>query len=196
MTMKPIGESLPTSLTTTRPSPEPEVKTGIPSSGSGCGTTSLTVIDGGTVEGRDSALLTLIKQLCGFSPEEIRRNSYTADGFDSVLIGYRIAGPLSPAAEMEIRRLVAEANQPAIRREIVPTLNALAKAMPSHDGSDAEAWMELVIMSVDDVSADVILEALKKIVRREKWRPTPAEVREECLWLGRKRRALLKMEIG
>lgn len=196
MTTKRTDENLPTSLTTTRPSQEPEAKTGIPTSGSGCATTHLKVIHGGTVEGQDNALLTSVTQLAGSSPVAVERRSYDEFGLESKLVGYRIEGNVPAAVQQQIRTLIAAANTPTTRSDVGPLMGAMSMAMPSHDGSDGEAWLELVWMSVEDLPADVIKEALKKIIKREKWRPTPAEIREECLWLARKRRALLRLEMG
>ncbi len=155
----------------------------------------LTVIHGGTVAGRDNALLENVKLLAGSSPVEIRRERNGDYGFESNLIGYRIEGNVPPAAMAEIREQIITANAPATRREVGSLLGAMSMAMPSHDGSDGEAWLELVWMAIEDMPADVITEASKQMIKREKWRPTPAEILEECYWLARKRRALLKLRV-
>lgn len=192
--MKRLDESLPSLLITTADE-EPSLPTRTPVSEPGSGT-ALRLVETDSVQGRDDAILKRLTQLTGSPPEEITRSWTGADGgFDYEITGYRIASAEAQTM-LEIQAFIAEATKPAERRDIAPMLAAMAQAMPSHDQSDGEAWMECVWLAVDEFPADVILESMKKLIKREKWRPSPAEIRQECQWVGRARVALKKLEIG
>ena len=199
-TPTPLGESLP-DLRTMRSRMGENTPTGkqlseTVSEASITTPTALEVIHGGTVAGRDDALLESVRQLAGSSLEEIKRTWFDDWGYDYELIGYSFAQPVTIEALESIDALVVEANRPATRREVGPMLGAMSEGMPSGDGSNGESWLELVWLAVEELPADVILEALKNIVKREKWRPAASEIREECWQLGERRRALLKLELA
>ena len=140
------------------------------------------------VEARDNEAMKSLTLLLGSPLVECWDDRLDAEGqWDGRLVGFKGAEPTPDA-----RQMVAELTAPTDRETVAPTLQAMAEGMPSQ-GSSATAirvWMELVWMAVDEFPADVIQQAAKALVRREKWRPTPAELRAECQWLGRKRAAL------
>ena len=138
-------------------------------------------------------MLESLRRLTGSPVAEIERYFKTDGQFDFRLEGYRLKATAEQMADA--RQLIELSLVPASRPEIAPTLNAMALAMPSQGGDmAAEAWMELVWMSVDDFPLDVIHESCRRLVRREKWRPTPAEIRDECQFVGRRRLALRNLE--
>jgi hypothetical protein len=114
-------------------------------------------------------------------------------GYDSKLVGYTLPR-MNNETHRQIQCLIDEQNLPFIAKQVVPILLAVSKAMPSADGSDGEAWMELCLMALEEMSADVVKEAIKVAVKQSKWRPAPSELLEHCHWIARKRRALLKLE--
>lgn len=57
----------------------------------------------------------------------------------------------------------------------------------SMDGVDLEAWLTVLGDEIEEFPADVIRAACRKWLRREKWTPSVAELREECNRLFRPR---------
>lgn len=150
-----------------------------------------------TVAERDEALLRSVTQLVGSPLVEVSRSWWAEKSFDeycSQLVGYRLEHPVDEERLAEARALIAEVSRPAAAQDVMPMVLAIAETLPSHDRTDGEAWLELVLSVIDDMPLDVIEESLKAIVMREKWRPTPAEVREECLRRGERRRGLVRLQ--
>lgn len=136
-----------------------------------------------------------MKRVSGLSPGEVCRHHVTDDGsYDFELVGYRFPNPLSAEVKAELRALADTGNQPGRREDVIDGLKAVSLTMPHQgDVSDSKVWMETVWMAVEEYPADVINESLRKILKREKWRPTPAEIREECFVVSKRRRAFLKL---
>jgi len=186
MTMKAIAASLPDTSSITRAS-APALRQEAATTISGRGSVAPRRPTN-PVETRDSEAMTSLTLLLGSSLVEVWDDSLDANGqWDGNLVGLE-----GPSPTPEARQLVDRLTTPADRATIAPMLRAMAEAMPSQGGSAAAigAWMELVWMSIDEFPADIIQQAAKALVRREKWRPTPADLRQECQWLNRKRAAL------
>jgi hypothetical protein len=147
-----------------------------------------------TVEERDQISLKLMRLASDSLPEEVCRDRRTDYGYDAELAGYRFPKPLSVETKAVLRAIAEEANRPADRGEILEGLKSVSLTMPHQgDVTDSGVWMEMVWMAVEEFPADVINASLRNLVKREKWRPAPAEVLEECHQVGRRRRALLKL---
>lgn len=89
---------------------------------------------------------------------------------------------------VSVRKVLELALEPPRAEEIIPKLTAIGGALPSKgDATTAVLWSGLAWEAIDNFPRDVVLAALREINRREKWRPAPSEVREECHWQGRRR---------
>lgn len=130
--------------------------------------------------------------LCaGSPPEEITSDRYTKDGgWDGVLVRYELPICNDPAG---VARIVEALTRPAERHEVLGRFRQMAEMPSQGDAGGVKYWVESVWEAVDDQPLDVIIQACKDINRRDVFRPAPATLREQCLWVGRKREALKAM---
>lgn len=138
----------------------------------------------------------LLKRRAGLWPEEVCKDSTDGGyGYESKLVAFRFREPLSREIKAELKAISAAVNQPAERHEVAEGLAAVGSIMPQQgDVTRLELWQESVWVAIEDFPADVINESLRNIIKREKWRPAPAEIREECFQVGRKRLALRNLQ--
>ncbi len=147
---------------------------------------------GDPVSKADRIALESLERLIGSPLVEKRRRKISEEfGYDDELAAYETKGKIPDQA----RALIIGLTRLAERDQVKQGLTAMAMAIPSQnaDAGAVEAWMELVWMAVDEYPADVINEALRRSVKRDNFRPTPAALREDCIWLNRRRRALRRL---
>ncbi len=194
--MKRLDESLP-SLRTPRERTGESTTIGTPPLDPGSTTSLISApvtrpAETDLVSQADRIALESLERLIGSPIVEKRRSKNDPQfGYDEELAGYETAAKIPETA----REFIRELTRPAERDAVKPGLTAMALAMPSQnpEGPAVEAWMELVWMAVEEFPADVINEALKRSVRRDEFRPTPAKIRDDCHWLNRRRHALRRL---
>jgi hypothetical protein len=138
----------------------------------------------------DRALEALWTQRLGSSPVAKVRPVYDRDGgYDEVLEGFEHA----PRLDGELIEALEAANAPADPDDVTKELarlkiGTIGRAM---DGVDLEAWLIVVGEELEEFPADVIRDACRKWMRREKWSPSVAELRDECQRTARRRKLML-----
>lgn len=146
------------------------------------------------VERNDATLKQSVMELAAGSKmdEEWSHGVAGPYGWDGHLVSFHLDPP--PANAAAICELIERACQPAQRKDVAVRLTMLAEALPSQgDASRVESWLRLVWESIEDFPADVIEQAAKDWAKREKWRPGPAELREECFRVGGRRMAMKRL---
>ena len=129
--------------------------------------------------------------------EELRRDWIGDHGLETELVGYRVRGPIAPAAMTEVQELISQASRPATREELAVELTKLAAATQSAKrGTDLEAFMEVVLEDISEFPIDVVREAMRSIRRQQTFLPTDYEIYEKCKWIARKRLALTRIEFA
>lgn len=187
--MKRLSDSLPTLPTRPQPTDTP-TRTGTRP----CVIASIGLTAQQVAEMDEDALIQTLLPFTG-PLQELSRDRVSDDGqFDTELIGYRIR----PDAEISlVQEIVAAANLPASPKQIGKELAKIrAAGLSNRHGNDLEAWTAVMLEDLAEFPAAVVLEALRRWRRREKFLPTVAEIREDCHWIGRKRRALQRLEVA
>lgn len=143
------------------------------------------------VEVSDDEAMSLITLCAGSRPEAIWTDQYDRDGvWDGRPARYEMEVCVNPG---EVAKIVDTLTRPAERQEVAGRFRQLAELPGQGDAGGARYWAESVWEAVQEFPSDVIIQACKDINKREKWRPVPSAVREQCLWVGRKREALRQM---
>lgn len=137
----------------------------------------------------DKALAASWQQRLGSSPVAITTPKYSSDGgYDDRLDGFRPA----PREDADLIAILDAANARAHPNAVTKALARLKVATVGRnmDGIDVEAWLAVMGDALEEFPTDVVVAGCRAYSRREKWTPSEAELREECLKLVRYRRKL------
>lgn len=170
--------------------PTPSGGTGAVANVSGRITALAELMATGRPTATDETLAALWKQRLGSSPEEVRTPVYSDGQFDEHLAGFLPA----PREDADLIALLEAANGRADPNVVIQALARLKVATVGRNmaGIDIEAWLAVMGDALEEFPTDVVLDGCRRYSRREKWTPSEAELRQECLLLVRWRRKLLK----
>lgn len=150
----------------------------------------------GDPEETDKALEVSLRQLIASFPNSRMRASYHPEhGYDSEFDGYdELTGPIDPMALASGQQLVRTALRPAPMSEVAKELGRvrIGTAGRAAGAEDMEAWLIVFGDELSQFPLDVVRECCRKWVRREKWQPTVAEIRDDCLRRVARRQAMLR----
>lgn len=178
------GASSPTTaLQTTSPAP-----TSTPIGGRGATTISSglrNALAEGNAESVDRALQALLVP-------SLKRLLDTQVTVDYETIGYRARGPIPVDTKAEWSQLLSMLNAPSTSQLIAQEASRCLSLTASRqrEGMDLDVMAQALMDELMEFPPDVVKTALRNWARREKWWPTLAEIREDCLRLCRIRRSL------
>lgn len=147
------------------------------------------VLQAGDPEQTDKQLEASWTQLLGSSPEDITEADYSGShGAEFTLIRFR--APENTHADLVA--LLDAANHSADPSVVTVELARLkiGTAGRAMRGFDLDAWLTVVGDELERYPTDVVRCACRRLIRREAWTPTVAELVEECEVLARRRRLL------
>ncbi len=110
------------------------------------------------------------------------------------IVGWRLRGAVTASDAQAALALVEPACQPSPPAVVAQALARCFAATRSRASEDADTEAALAVMMEEliEFPPDVVRHVLRGWARREKWRPSLAELRERCERESRARRSLCR----
>ncbi len=128
-------------------------------------------------------------------PPGLRSRLDTLLTTDFELEGFKLTGPVAEQDLAQARSLLATLTAPSTGAFVAQEVSRCLTGTKSRerDQTDLRALIEILTEDLMEFPPDIVKTALRKWAQRETWWPSQAEIRAECQWRMKSRRALAEL---